>query len=197
MRTYCSSAISMPEEESQTMSDATAYEIDPTHTYVGFSVRHMMVTQQRGQFHGVRGKLELNWVDVTQSRVEASIDVGSVDTNVAQRDDHLRNADFFDAAHHPKMTFVSKEIRRRGDGRFDIVGDLTIRGTTRSVTLDSDPISDESKDPFGMIKVGTSASTKISRKDFGLVWNAVLETGGVAVGDEVKVTLDLQFQRKP
>ena len=116
---------------------------------------------------------------------------------MAQRDDHLRSPDFFDAATHPKMTFVSREIRRLGDGRLHVVGDLTIRGATRAVTLDADPITEESKDPFGMIKVGTSATTTISRKDFGLVWNAPLETGGVAVGDEVKITLDLQFQRRP
>jgi polyisoprenoid-binding protein YceI len=173
------------------------YELDPTHTYVGFSVRHMMVTQQRGQFHGVAGTLTLDRADLAKSRVEATIDVTSVDTNVPQRDEHLRSADFFDVANHPKMIFASRDIRLQGDGRLHVIGDLTIRGTTRSVTLDADPISDESKDPFGMIKVGTSATTKISRKDFGLLWNAVLETGGVAVGDDVKITLDLQFQRKP
>ncbi|HET7539402.1 MAG TPA: YceI family protein [Polyangiaceae bacterium] len=175
----------------------TSYDIDPTHTYVGFSIRHMMVTQQRGQFHAVSGKLELNRSDLTKSRVEAAIDVASVDTHVTQRDEHLRGADFFDVANHPQMTFVSKEIRPREDGSLDIVGDLTIRGITRSVTLDVEPISGDSKDPFGMIKAGTSATTKISRKDYGLVWNTALETGGVAVGDTVKITLDLQFQRKP
>jgi polyisoprenoid-binding protein YceI len=174
---------------------STRYEIDPTHTYAGFSVRHMMVTQQRGQFHGVSGTLSLDRADLTKSRVEAIIDVASLDTNVAQRDDHLRSADFFDVARYPNMTFVSNEVRVQADGQLHISGDLSIRGTTRSVTLDVDPISDESKDPFGMIKVGTSATTKINRKDFGLVWNAVLETGGVAVGDEVKITLELQFQR--
>jgi polyisoprenoid-binding protein YceI len=174
----------------------TTYELDPTHTYVGFSVRHMMVTQQRGQFHGVSGTLTLDRADISRSRVDATIDVASVNTNVAQRDEHLRSADFFDVANHPRMTFVSREVRAQSDGRLHLIGDLTIRGTTRAVTLDADPISDESKDPFGVIKVGTSATTKISRKDFGLVWNAVLETGGVAVGDDVKITLDLQFQRK-
>jgi polyisoprenoid-binding protein YceI len=173
------------------------YELDPAHTYVGFSVRHMMVTQQRGQFHGVNGTLKLDRGDLSKSRVEAAIDVGTVDTNVAQRDEHLRSADFFDATHHPKMTFISRTVTRTPDGRLQIAGDLTIRGTTRPVVLDADPISEESRDPFGMIKVGSSAATKISRKDFGLVWNALLETGGVAVGDEVKIVLDLQFQRKP
>lgn len=174
----------------------TTYEIDPTHTYVGFRIRHMMVTQQRGQFHGVTGTLALDRANIARSRVEASVDVSSIDTNVPQRDDHLRSVDFFDAANHPKMTFVSKDIQVERDGRLRVAGDLTIRGVTRSVTLDADPISEESKDPFGMIKVGTSATTEISRKEFGLVWNTLLETGGVAVGDEVKISLDLQFQRK-
>lgn len=175
----------------------TTYEIDPTHTTVAFRVRHMMVTMQRGQFHGVRGALELDREDVTRSRVEAVIDVASVDTNVAQRDAHLRSADFFDADKHPTMTFVSRAVRPGPNGGLSIEGDLTIRGTTRAIVLQGDGISPESRDPFGMTKVGTSASTKISRKDFGLVWNAALETGGVAVGDEITIDLDLQFQRKP
>jgi polyisoprenoid-binding protein YceI len=178
-------------------TSAVVYELDPAHTYVGFSVRHMMVTQQRGQFHGVNGTLKLDRGDLSKSSVEAAIDVGSVDTHVGQRDEHLRSADFFDAAHHPKMTFVSRSVTAASDGRLQVAGDLTIRGTTRPVVLDAAPISEESRDPFGMIKVGSSAATKISRKDFGLVWNALLETGGVAVGDEVKIVLDLQFQRKP
>lgn len=175
---------------------AIAYDIDPTHTYVGFSVRHVMVTQQRGQFHDVTGSLKLDRADLSRSSVEAAIGVASVDTNVAQRDDHLRSADFFDAANHPKMTFASRTIQAQADGRLRVTGDLMVRGTTRSVVLDADPISEESKDPYGMLKVGTSAMTKISRREFGLVWNAVLETGGVAVGDEIRITLDLQFQRK-
>lgn len=175
----------------------TVYDLDPTHTYIGFSIRHMMVTQQRGQFHGVAGALTLNRREISKSAVQAIIDVASVDTHVTQRDDHLRSVDFFDAAHHPKMTFTSREIQPGTDGRLRVLGDLTIRGTTRPVVLEAEPISEEMKDPFGMIKVGTSAQTKISRKDFGLTWNTLLEAGGVAVGDEVKITLDLQFQRKP
>lgn len=172
------------------------YALDPIHTHVGFSVRHMMVTQQRGQFHGVTGTLVLDRADLSKSRVEATIDVASIDTHQAQRDEHLRGADFFDAAAHPTMTFVSREVRAADDGSLRITGDLTLRGTTRSVVLEAEPISEEAKDPFGLIKIGTSATTKISRKDFGLVWNRVLETGGIAVGDEVKITLDLEFERK-
>lgn len=175
----------------------TDYELDPTHTSVVFSVRHMMVTQQRGQFHDVRGTLSLDRDDVSRSRVEASIDAASVDTHVAQRDEHLRSADFLDVAKHPRITFASRRVEPTPDGRLRITGDLSIRGTTRTVAFDADPVSAEHRDPFGMIKVGTAATTRISRKDYGLTWNAVVEAGGVAVGDEVTITLDLQFQRKP
>jgi polyisoprenoid-binding protein YceI len=179
------------------MTQSTTYEIDPYHTTIAFSVRHMMVTQQRGQFHGVSGTLVLDRDDVTKSRVEATIDVGSIDTNVKDRDAHLLSADFFDLANHPSITFVSRRVDVVSAEQLRITGDLTIRGTTRSVVLDAEPVTPESRDPFGMIKVGTSATTKLSRKEFGLVWNAMLETGGVAVGDEVKLVLDLQFLRKP
>ncbi|HEU4734365.1 MAG TPA: YceI family protein [Kofleriaceae bacterium] len=175
----------------------TTYELDPVHSHLGFSVRHMMVSQQRGQFRGVSGTLTLDRADITKSHVEVEIDVATINTNVADRDAHLRGPDFFDVEHHPRMTFKSREVRVQDDGQLKLTGDLTIRGTTRTVVLDVDPISEESRDPFGMIKVGTSATGKISRKEFGLVWNAILETGGVALGDDVKLALDVQFQRKP
>ena len=175
----------------------TTYELDPAHSHIGFRIRHMMVSHQRGQFDGVTGTLKLDRANLANSHVEVSIDVATINTNVADRDNHLRSADFFDVANHPKITFVSREVRVQDDGELRVTGDLTIRGTTRSVVLTAEPISDESKDPFGNIKVGTSVAGKISRKDFGLVWNAILETGGVALGDDVKLTLDVQFARKP
>ena len=175
----------------------TTYELDPVHSHIGFSIRHMMVSQQRGQFAGATGTLTLNRADLANSHVEVSIDVTTINTNATDRDNHLRSADFFDVANHPKITFVSREVRVQDDGELRVTGDLTIRGTTRSVVLNAEPISEESKDPFGNIKVGTSVTGKISRKDFGLVWNAILETGGVALGDDVKLMLDVQFQRKP
>jgi polyisoprenoid-binding protein YceI len=174
----------------------TTYELDPVHSHLGFSVRHMMVSQQRGQFQGVTGTLALDREDVTKSRVEVAIDVATINTNNNDRDNHLRSADFFDVANHPRMTFVSREVKVQPDGELRITGDLTIRGTTRPVALTAEPLSPESKDPFGNIKIGTSATAKISRKDFGIVWNAVLETGGIALGDDVKLTLDVQFVRK-
>ncbi len=174
----------------------TTYELDPVHSHLGFSVRHMMVSQQRGQFQGVTGTLTLDREDITRSHVEVSIDVATINTHNTDRDNHLRSADFFDVANHPKMTFVSREVKVQSDGELRITGDLTIRGTTRSVTLTAEPLSPESKDPFGNIKIGTSATGKLSRKEFGMVWNAVLETGGIALGDDVKLTLDVQFVRK-
>jgi len=175
----------------------TTYELDPVHSHLGFSVRHMMVSQQRGQFAGASGTLTLDRADLTKSHVEVTIDVATVNTNNTDRDNHLRSADFFDVANHPKITFVSRAVQVKDDGELRVTGDLTIRGTTRSVVLTTEPISEESKDPFGNIKVGTSVIGKISRKDFGLIWNAILETGGVALGDDVKLMLDVQFQRKP
>jgi len=175
----------------------TTYDLDPVHSHLGFSVRHMMVSQQRGQFSGVTGSLVLDRDNLAASRVEVSIDVATINTNNADRDNHLRSADFFDAANHPKMTFVSREVKAQPDGQLRVTGELTIRGNTRTVVLDAEPISDESRDPFGNIKVGTSVTGKVSRKDFGLIWNAVLETGGVALADDVKLMLDVQFQRKP
>ena len=175
----------------------TTYELDPVHSHLGFSVRHMMVSQQRGQFAGASGTLTLDRADLTRSHVEVTIDVATINTNNTDRDNHLRSGDFFDVANHPKITFVSRAVQVKDDGELRVTGDLTIRGTTRSVVLTTEPISEESKDPFGNIKVGTSVTGKISRKDFGLVWNAILETGGVALGDDVKLMLDVQFQRKP
>jgi polyisoprenoid-binding protein YceI len=174
----------------------TTYELDPVHSHLGFSVRHMMVSHQRGRFQGVTGTLTLDREDLTRSHVEVAIDTATLDTHNTDRDNHLRSADFFDVANHPKMTFASRKVEVQSDGELKLTGDLTIRGTTRSVTLTAEALSAESKDPFGNIKIGTSVTGKLSRKEFGLVWNAVLETGGVALADDVKLQLDVQFVRK-
>jgi polyisoprenoid-binding protein YceI len=186
-----------PTDEGGSMdSTPIVYELDPAHSHLGFSVRHMMVSQQRGTIRGASGTLTLDRAHPSKSRVEVAIDVATINTNVTDRDNHLRGPDFFDVANHPTITFVSRDVRVEDDGQLRVTGDLTIRGTTRSVVLDADPVSDESKDMYGLTRVGSSATTKISRKDFGLVWNAILETGGVALADEVKITLDVQFIRK-
>ena len=178
------------------MSTPIVYELDPAHSHLGFSIRHMMVSQQRGSFRGASGTLTLDPKNPSAGRVEVTIDVATINTHVTDRDNHLRGPDFFDVANHPTISFASREIRVKEDGELHVIGDLTIRGTTRQVTLHAEPVSEESKDMYGLIRVGTSASTKISRKDFGLVWNAILETGGVALGDEVKIHLDVQFIKK-
>lgn len=164
--------------------------VDPVHSHVGFSVRHMMVTTVRGKFTAFNGTLDIDPADFTRSRIEGDIDVASIDTGNADRDNHLRSADFFDVASHPKINFKSTAIARDGDG-YKVTGDLTIRGATHPVTLDVE-YAGTSKNPWGQVVSGVSATGAINRKDFGLVWNAVLETGGVAVADKVKLELEIQ-----
>jgi len=175
----------------------TTYDLDPVHSHIGFSIRHMMVSQQRGVFRGVTGTLTLDRANLANSHVEVEIEVATINTQVTDRDNHLLSADFFDAANHPRISFASRKVEVQDSGDLRVTGDLTIRGTTRSIVLSAEPISDESKDMYGNTRVGTSATGKISRKDFGLVWNAILETGGVALADDVKLMLDAQFIRKP
>lgn len=174
----------------------TTYELDPVHSHIGFSIRHMMVSQQRGQFSGASGTLVLDRENLASSKLEVAIDAATINTHNTDRDNHLRSPDFFDVANHPKVTFVAKSAKTDSGGDLKVTGDLTIKGTTKSVELTADPLSEESKDPFGNIRIGTSIHGKVSRKDFGLVWNAVLETGGVALADDVKLMIDVQFIRK-
>lgn len=175
---------------------ASTWSIDPEHSNVGFKVRHLMVSNVKGIFDKHTGTVEINDKDITKSRVEVSIDTNSINTNVQKRDAHLRSADFFDVAKYPAMTFVSKKVAKAGKDRLKITGDLTLHGVTRQVVLDVEPISKESKDPWGNIRRGTAATTKIDRKDFGLTWNKGLETGGVLVGEEITITLEIEMIRK-
>jgi polyisoprenoid-binding protein YceI len=155
-----------------------------------------MVSNVKGQFDKHTGTVDINDKDITKSKVEVSIDTNSINTNVQKRDEHLRSADFFDVAKYPTMTFVSKKVEKAGKGKLKITGDLTLHGVTRQVVLDAEPLSKESKDPWGNIRRGTVATTKIDRKDFGLSWNKGLETGGVLVGDEITITLEIEMIRK-
>ena len=175
---------------------ASTWTIDPEHSNVGFKVKHLMVSNVKGSFDKHTGVVEINDKDITKSKVEVSIDTNSINTNVQKRDEHLRSADFFDAAKYPAMTFVSKKVAKAGKDRLKITGDLTLHGVTKQVVLDVEPLSKESKDPWGNIRRGTTATTKIDRKDFGLTWNKGLETGGVLVGDEIIITLEIEMIRK-
>lgn len=178
------------------LSFAATWAIDPDHSNVGFKVRHLMVTNVRGSFEKFTGTVEINDKDIAKSKVEVSIDTNSINTNVAKRDEHLRSADFFDVAKYPTMTFVSKRVATSGAGQLKVTGDLTLHGVTKEVVLDVEGPTAESKDPWGNLRKGATATTKINRRDFGLLWNAALETGGVAVGEEVTITLEVELIKK-
>lgn len=170
------------------------YEIDSTHSSAHFSVRHLMVSNVRGEFSKVSGTVKFDSQNPAASTVEATIDANSISTRDPQRDGHLKSADFLDTEKFPTITFRSKQVEIESDGG-KITGDLTIHGVTREITLEVEGPSQEMKDPWGKQRIGASATTKISRKEFGLTWNAALETGGVMIGDEVKITLDVEFVR--
>jgi polyisoprenoid-binding protein YceI len=171
----------------------TTWNIDPVHSVVEFKVKHMMISNVKGQFAQVSGTLKFDEARPENSSAEATIEVASINTRDAQRDGHLKSADFFDAEKYPSITFKSTSVKQTGAGRGTVEGDLTIHGVTRKVVLDVDGPTEPGKDPWGNTRVAVSATTRISRKDYGLTWNAALETGGVLVGDEVTITLDVQF----
>ena len=171
----------------------TTWNIDAVHSVAEFKVKHMMISHVKGQFTGITGVLTLDEADPTRSRVEVSIDAATIQTCEAQRDAHLKSADFFDVEKFPTIAFQSKSITRTGAGELAVAGDLSIHGVTRPVTLAVEGPTAPGKDPWGNTRVGASATTKINRKDYGLVWNAALETGGILVGEEVTITLDVQF----
>lgn len=177
------------------MAIASTWNLDPDHSNVGFKVRHLMISNVKGNFEKFTGTIDINDKDVTKSTVQVSIDTNSISTNVQKRDEHLRSADFFDVAKYPTMTFVSKKVAKAGKNKLKVTGYLTLHGITKEVVLDVEGPSSESKDPWGNIRKGATATTKINRKDFGLVWNAALETGGVAVGDEVTIVLETEMTK--
>lgn len=179
--------------QTTTQIQAGTWEIDPAHSSVEFSVRHLMVAKVKGRFTSFRGTLEIA-DDPLDSRVEATVDLASIDTHDEKRDAHLRSPDFFDVERYPEMTFVSRRVRDDGD-HYVVEGDLSLHGVTRPVTLDLEP-EGVGVDPWGNVRAGFSASTVINRKDFGLDWNVALETGGVLVGDKVNVSLEIEAVRQ-
>lgn len=175
-----------------TLALAAPWALDGAHSKAGFKVRHMMVSWAEGQFKTVDAKIDYDEKKPQNLKIEATIDVASVDTNNDKRDEHLRSPDFFDVANHPKMTFKSTKVKVNKDGSMKVTGDLTMRGVTKSVTLDVEKIG-IGTNPWGQKVLGTSATTKLNRKDFGVAWNQGLEAGGVLVGEEVQVSLNLEF----
>jgi polyisoprenoid-binding protein YceI len=174
----------------------TTWDIDPAHSSAGFKVRHLMVSHVRGHLGAVAGTVVIDEQNIERSRVDVSIAASGIDTREPKRDEHLRSADFLDVANHPNVTFRSTEVRRGQEG-LEVTGDLTLRGVSRSVTLTVEPLPPAVVDPWGNTKRGTAARTRINRKDWGLQWNVALETGGVVVGDEVTIEIEVELlQRK-
>lgn len=172
---------------------ATSWTIDPDHSEVSFKVRHMMISDVRGSFRDVQGTVVIDGNDPKSSKVDVTIAAASVDTGIQKRDDHLRSADFFDVTTYPTLTFTSKRVQKVSGDSLTLVGDLTIHGVTKEVELLVTGPTAEAKDPWGNIRKAAKATTRINRKDFGLTYNAALETGGVLVGEEVQIELDVQF----
>lgn len=174
---------------------ADAWEIDSAHSGAHFSVRHMMISNVRGDLGKVTGTVSIDDKDITKSTVDATVDVNGIDTREPKRDGHLKSPDFFDVAKFPNITFKSKSIAMASPGHLKVTGDLTMHGVTKSVTLDVDGPS-AAMTAMGMTKRGATITGKINRKDFGLAYNKVLETGGVAVGEEVSIEIDVELNKK-
>lgn len=169
------------------------WKLDPAHSSAEFKVKHMMISNVKGSFSGISGTLIEDTADPTRSTVEAAIDIATINTADAQRDAHLKSADFFHHEQFPQMTFKSTRVQKKGEGEYAVTGDLTLHGVTKQVTFAVEGPSAPGKDPWGNTRIGLSATTKINRKDFGLNWNAALETGGILVGEDVQISLDVQF----
>lgn len=169
----------------------TVWKLDSAHSLVEFSVKHMMIARVKGRFSDVEGTIALDESDITKSKIEVEIDAASIDTREPKRDAHLRSPDFLDVEQYPHITFTSRRIERKGENAFNITGDLTIRDVTREVVLDA-RYEGRGNDPWGGERLGASATTTIDRRDYGLTWNQALETGGVLVGNEVKISLEIE-----
>ncbi len=170
----------------------TTWTVDAAHSEVGFAVKHLMISTVRGRFGTVSGTVAFPEGDYAEGSVDVTIDAASIDTREERRDTHLRSADFFDVEQFPALTFKSRRVQAVKGDTFQLIGDLTIKGISREVVLDVEAEGFQ-KDPWGNQKAGFSASTRVNRKDFGLTWNQALETGGLLVADDIKISLDLQL----
>jgi len=169
------------------------WKIDPQHSSAQFSVRHLAISTVRGAFSKVNGTLELDDNDITKSTVDVTIDVSTVDTREPDRDKDLRSDKFFDVAHYPSVTFKSRKVQQIAPGKLKVTGDLTIHGTTKEVVLDVEGPTAPVKDPWGNVRAAVSSTTRLNRQDFGVKWNATLDNGGVVVGDDVNITIDVEM----
>ena len=171
----------------------TAWNIDPAHSRAEFKIKHMMISNVKGSFSGLAGTLIEHPADPAADSIEASVEISTLSTGDEQRDAHLKSADFFDLEQSPKMSFKSTEVVKHSEEDYSVTGDLTLHGVTKAIVFAVAGPSKPAKDPWGNTRIGLSATTKINRKDFGLVWNAALESGGILVGEDVQISLDVQF----
>jgi polyisoprenoid-binding protein YceI len=173
----------------------SSWILEPNHTHSAFTIRHLVISNVRGEFGKTTGAVHLDDKDVTKSTVEATIETATIDTRVADRDAHLKSPDFFDVAKYPTITFKSTKVEKAGEGKLKVTGNLTMKGVTRPVVLDVAGPTNEIKDPWGNTRRGLSASTKINRRDFGLTWGKVVEAGPV-VGDEVAIEIEAELLKQ-
>jgi polyisoprenoid-binding protein YceI len=178
------------------MAQPTRYDLDPAHSVAAFKVRHLMISNVKGEFTRLSGSVVFDAADPAQSSIDITIDATSISTREPQRDEHLKSPDFLDVAKFPTITFKSRDVVPSGGGTYEVTGDLTIHGVTQEVALAVEGVTPETKDPWGFLRRGASASVTIVRKDFGLGWNTVLEAGGVMVGEDVHITIDVELVRK-
>jgi len=172
------------------------WQMDPDHSSFQFKIRHLTVSNVKGDFSKLKGVVMIDDQDIARLKIEVFIDAASVNTGHAQRDEHLRGPDFFDVIKYPTITFLSKKVIKADTDRLKVVGDLTIHGVTREITVDVEGPTPEVKDPWGNFRRGATATTKINRRDFGLTWNKVLDTGGLVVGEEVNIYVEVELVRK-
>ncbi len=175
---------------------AATYRLDPVHSSIEFKVKHLMITNVKGIFENFDGTVFIDEKDITKSKIEVSIETNSINTNIAKRDDHLRSQEFFDAAKFPTMTFVSTQIKRSGNNKLKVIGDLTIKGVTRAVVLNVEGPTDDIKTQQGEIRRGASALAKINRQDFGISWSKKLDGGGLVVADDVFISIDTELVKQ-
>jgi len=178
------------------LTHGAVWQVDSNHSSFEFKIRHLTVSNVRGTFTKPKAIITIDDQDITQLKVEVTIDAASVNTGNTMRDDHLRGPDFFDVAKYPEITFVSKKVTKVDADRLKVTGDLTIHGVTREITMDVEGPTLEVKDPSGNFRRGATATGKINRKDFGLTWNRVLDTGGVVVGEEVTIYVEVELIKK-
>ncbi len=178
------------------IAGAATYQLDTDHSSIQFKIRHLTVSNVTGAFNKMKGSASVEGEDLATLKVEVTIDAASVDTGHPKRDEHLRNADFLDVAKYPTITFVSKKVVKADPGKLRITGDLTLHGVTREITVDLEGPTPEIKDPWGNFRRGATGTAKIDRRDFGITWNKALDTGGLVVGNEVGIQVDVEWVRK-